>query len=317
MSKCSNTDCVPSIFCHEGHEQAECPNFHGNKIKVEAGKTAKAKATRKSQLSWEGIAFKTDDLSKITYRNLPIIFGIMGKADAGKTTFLAMLYTLMLRGEKFESFHFSGSKSLLGWDELYHKLKVKKNQVAFPDPTPVEYLRLHHLALKDQASRLYDIFLSDASGEVFSDWSQDRDDVRADNARWVYAHSTAFILFIDCDDLIKRQNRAKTEIIDIAQMMLYDLKERPVVAVWSKADLKNKIHHVILDDLTAELNSMFADFVQIDISNFSKDDPDALVHENNIKVIDWLLARALEPTAKDFLIQSSKSNDPFIYYKGR
>jgi hypothetical protein len=318
MSKCSNPDCVPSIFCHEGNEpQSSCPNFHGNKATVEAGKASKSKAVKKSQLTWDGVAFKTEDLSKVTYRNLPIIIGIMGKADAGKTTFLAMLYTLLLRGEKFEKFNFAGSKSLLGWDELYHKLKVKKNKVAFPDPTPVEYLRLHHLALKDRLLRLYDVFLCDASGEVFSDWSQNRDDIRADNARWVYSHSTAFILFIDCDDLIKRKNRAKTEIIDIAQMMLHDIKDRAVIAVWSKADLKEQVHEVIQADLSNELVSMFENFNQIDISNFSQDDPDSLVHENNIKVIDWLLARLVEPTAVGFQIQSSKSDDPFIYYKGR
>ncbi len=260
---------------------------------------------------------KTEDISRISYRNLPIILGVIGKADAGKTTFLAMLYTLLLRGERFSGYNFAGSKTLLGWDELYYKLKVQKNKVAFPDPTPVEYLRLHHLALKNSAAKLFDLFLCDASGEVFSYWSQNRDDVRADNARWVYRHANAFILFIDCDDLIARKNKAKTEIIDIAQMLQYDLKNRPVIAVWSKADKKEKVHKTIQESLSVELTEMFPQFTEIDISNFSKDDPDALVHENNIKVIDWLLEQLTLPTGVTFDHPVINSKDPFLFYQGK
>ncbi len=56
-------------------------------------------------------------------------------------------------------------------------------------------------------------------------------------------NSNGFILFIDCDDLIKRKNRAKTEIIDIAEMLKSDLKNKPVLNVFEvrKLHLKGEV----------------------------------------------------------------------------
>lgn len=314
---CSNPDCVPSIICHVGcDDKQNCTYWQGNKEAKNPAKPTGGKATLKSSVSWEGNPLKTEQLALLSFRNFPIIVGIVGKADAGKTTFLAMLYTLLLRGEKFQGYNFAGSKTILGWDELYHKLKVQQSQVAFPDPTPVEYLRLHHLALKSFDGRLNDLFLADASGEVFSWWSQNRDDIRADNSRWVYRFANAFILFIDCEDLINRKNKAKTEIVDIAQMLLHDLGERPVIAVWSKADKKDLVHANIRQTLSQELGEMFVNFKEIDISNFSKDDPDALVHENNLKVIDWLMDELTQPSKIVFELPVIHTTDPFLNYKG-
>ena len=114
--------------------------------------------------------------------------------------------------------------------------------------------------MRNANNQLKDIFISDASGEVFSYWSQNRDDANAENARWIYERSNAFILFIDCEDLVVRKNLAKTEIIDIAQMLLHDLKDRPVIAVWSKSDKKGEIHAKIKDSLKDELQSLFVNY---------------------------------------------------------
>lgn len=191
-------------------------------------------------MPWTGDAFTIEELSKVTYRNTPVIIGIVGKVDAGKTTYLAMLFTLLLRGTKFKEFDFCGTKTINAWDSLYQKLKIQQEGVMFPEPTPAQYIRLLHLALRNKAKRLKDIFISDASGEVFSIWSKNRNDTNTENARWVYEHSNAFILFIDCEDLISRKALARDEIIDMAQMLKHDLKGRPVVAVWSKSDKKIK-----------------------------------------------------------------------------
>lgn len=312
--KCSNPECAAPISCHEGKEKhTECEFWM--KSNAPQSKTA-PKKEKKSDLPWTGDALTIDELPKVTYRNTPVIIGIIGKADAGKTTYLAMLFTLLLRGIKLKEFDFSGTKTINAWDELYQKLRVQQEGVKFPDPTPAQYIRLLHLALRNQSKRLRDILISDASGEVFSIWSKNRNDANAENARWVYEHSNAFILFIDCEDLINRKAQAKTDIADLAQMLKYDLRNRPVIAVWSKSDKKEEVHTIIREKLQGELKELFENYEEIDISNFSSDDPDVLVHKNNIAVLDWLLSRVFTMGKSEILIENDSTvNDIFLNYK--
>lgn len=317
--KCSNPDCAAPLNCHEGKEKVEeCEYWiKTEKIKPEKNKTSK-KQEKGTGFPWSGEAFSIDEIPLVSVRNSSVIMGIVGKADAGKTTFLAMLYTLLLKGGKFESFTFAGSKTLKTWDKLYHDLKVQKEQVKFPDPTPAQYIRFLHLSLRNSRGRLKDILLTDASGEVFSIWSQHRENPNAENARWIYQHANAFILFIDCADLITRKNLAKTEIIDLAQMLQHDLKDRPLIAVWSKSDCKNEIHPKIKESLETELKHLFSHYTQIDISNFSSSDPDILVHKNNISVLDWLLSEIYNyPIGCLLENDEGPKGDLFLNYKGK
>lgn len=313
--KCSNPDCAAPISCHEGKEKhTECEFWM--KSNAPQSKTKTPRKEKKSDLPWTGDALTIDELPKVTYRNTPITIGVIGKADAGKTTYLAMLFTLLLRGIKLKEFDFCGTKTINAWDELYQKLRVQQEGVIFPDPTPAQYIRLLHLALRNKKKKLKDIFISDASGEVFSIWSKNRNDENAENAKWIYENSNAFILFIDCDDLINRKALAKTDIVDMAQMLKHDLRNRPVIAVWSKSDKKEEVHPVIREKLQVELKELFENYKEIDISNFSSDDPDVLVHKNNITVIDWLLNSVFTVSKSEILIENDSTvNDIFLNYK--
>ena len=315
--KCSKyPECPAPTHCHEGNEVASCEFWLSNNSNKEAKKEKPVKEQNQSNLSWTGEPFLVEDISLVSFRSSPIILGIVGKADAGKTTFLAMLYTLLLNGKSFDNYSFTGTKTIIGWDKLHHKLKVEKNDVAFPDPTDPKYHRLFHFALRSNKNILKDILLSDASGEAFSLWAQKREDVNAQAARWIYEHSHGFILFVDCEDLIEAKNSAKTKIIDIAQMLKHDLKKRPVIAVWSKSDKKQLVHEIIIDSLKEELASMFDNYTELDISNFPIDEPDPNVHENNLKVIDWLLNKIITPIEKEMVVESLNTSDLFLNYKG-
>ena len=315
--KCSNPECIAPTHCHDDEENyLKCPLWLKNNSETEK-KEKRPKEVKNTSLSWSGEVFKIEDIAQVSRRNSPILIGLVGRADAGKTTFLAMIYTLLFNGGKFQDYDFAGTKTILGWDKLYHGLKLMKNKVRLHDPTLPSYHRLLHLALRNKNNQLKDIFLSEASGETFSAWSQNKDDTSAENARWIYANSHAFILFIDCKDLIDRKNVAKTEIIDIAQMLQDDLQDRPVIAVWSKADEKNNILPKIKDSLKEELQNLFSNYTEIDISNFPTDIPDKLVHSNNLKVIDWSLNNILVPTGNDLFIENTYNNDLFLNYKGK
>jgi hypothetical protein len=315
--KCSNPDCAAPISCHEGKESFDDCGFWQKEEEAKSKKEPSAQNIEiHNTLPWTGQSLSSNNLNQISIRNAPIVIGVIGKADAGKTTYLAMLFTLLLKGAQLEDYTFAGSKTIQGWDELYHKLKVQKNKVSFPDPTPAQYLRLLHLALRDKQKRLKDVVLSDASGEVFSLWSKNREDVNAENARWIYKSAHALILFIDCVDLINNKNVAKTEIIDLAQMLQHDLKNRPIIAVWSKADRIGEVHPTIKNSLKEELQSLFSNYDEIEISNFSKDDPDILVHQNNIKVLDWVLSKMYLSVALTIPDSQIHSGDYFLNYKG-
>lgn len=314
--KCSNPDCAaPATPCHvSGGDYKKCDFWLKNNSTAKSPVKSK-KNNKKTFANWNGSALQLDELSSVTARNSPVTIGIVGKVDAGKTTFLAMLFTLLQKGFGFQDYAFAGSQTLLGWDELYHRLKVYKTQVAFPDPTPTGYLRFFHLALRDRKGRLKDLLLSDASGEGFTTWAVNREAPNAVNARAIYKTSCGFILFIDCKDLINRKGAARAEITAMAEMLQHDLKGRPVIAVWSKADEKKEVNPVIIDALSRELEEMFNNFKQIEISNFPSDNPDALVHQNNLKVVDWLLEKIQDQqwSAQSTVIPVVK--DVFLNYR--
>ena len=316
--ECKLKECgAPEIRCHLGNDDyTQCENFVAEAAEKKIIKE-KTGILKRSSLGWSGQAFTTDELVLVSSRTSPILIGVVGKADAGKTTFLAMLYTLLLSGRKLKDYNFAGTKTILGWDELYHRLKFKKGSVAFPQPTPVSSNRLYHLALRNEEEQLKDILFADASGEVFSLWSVNRNDDNAENARWIYSNSNALMLFIDCEALLVDKNAAKREIMLIARQLTHDLKERPVIAVWSKTDKKKEVLPSIKDTLKTELRALFSNYNEIEVSNFLEPGPDELVHTNNLAVVDWLLENIMVPSAPDLSLEEIDSDDLFINYKGK
>lgn len=314
--KCKIKECgAPDVKCHLGEDDyTKCKNFE---VEVKKRKRKILKELKKSNLDWSGQALTTDKLEIVSSRTSPIIIGLVGKADAGKTSFLAMLYTLLLNGKKLKEYNFAGTKTILGWDELYHKLKFKNNSVSFPEPTPTAVNRLYHLALRNEEQQLKDVLFADASGEVFTLWAADINDEDAENARWIYSNSNAFMLFIDCKALLVDKNAAKREIMFIARRLTHDLKNRPVIALWSKSDKKDEVLQIIKNTLVTELKNLFSNYTEMKISNFLDPGPDDLVHKNNLEALDWLLKKIMIPSTPDLSLEATSSNDLFLNYKGK
>lgn len=315
--KCKENDCgAPEVPCHNGLEDFKlCPHFV---VDQEEKKEAKENIElKKSNLSWTGESFTTDEISKVSSRNSPIIIGIVGTADAGKTSFLGMVYTLLINGKKFANYTFAGTKTILGWDKQYYKLKFKKGKISWPDPTPANSNRLYHFALRDSNDFLKDILFSDASGEVFSWWSVNVDAENAENARWIYSNANAFLLFLDCDALVNKKNLAKREIMLIARQLTNNLKGRPIIVVWSKSDKKREIVPDLISSIKSELSNLYTNYLEIDISNLLDPGPDELVHKNNLEVIDEVLDKIMLPSINNTILEEVLSNDLFVNYKGK
>ena len=317
--KCSKSDCpAPISDCLEMNSLQDCSHWVPQDNNKSKDKTVRKKTFKNhSEISWTGELLDVEEIKQISYRNSPIIIGLVGKADAGKSSYLGMLFSLFLNGKKLSNFGFTGTNTILGWEKLAHTMRLKRGNIKFPPPTPSDpdYYSFLHLALRAKCNRLQDVLLTDTSGEVFLQWASNREDENANSARWIHKNSSGFILFVDCEALVKQKNAAKSEVIDIAQQLKYKNNKRPVVIVWSKSDVFNDINKNIRESLSEDLQEMFEICKEIKVTNFSNDDPDELCHKNNFQVIDWLLSNILKTSNIKLKLEAEKTEDFFLNYK--
>lgn len=318
--KCTKNDCpAPRGMCLEqgSHEHPKCKYWGGASENNEplTNKTGVKKAT---SLPWTGEAFQPEDIEIVSQRSYPLIVGMVGCADAGKTSYLGMLYTLLFNGKKLSNWNFAGSYTLAAWETLAQCLKIKSNGgIKFAPPTPAnpDYYSLFHLALK-KGGLFRDVLFADSSGEVFTLWSEDTQDVNAENARWIYENSSAFIFMVDSVALIEKRGEAKGEIVQIAEQLAANLNGRPVAIVWSKADKIKDIPTIIKNSLEEDISIIFKDQHVFEVTNFSKSDTDVLCHKNNIDVIEYILDKLIKPNKATLEPVVNDSDDLFFQYRG-
>jgi hypothetical protein len=299
------------------NEYPKCEHWIDTKaVKPEGGKTNKDTG---EILPWSGVAFNPENIHLISSRSNPIIIGMVGTADAGKTSYLSMLFRLLFNGRKFNNWQFAGSYTLSAWETLAQYVVIRNGgEVNFPPPTPSnpDFYSLYHLALR-QVKLFRDVLFADSSGEVFLKWANDVNDEGAENARWIYQHSDAFVFFVDCEALIKRRGAAVVEIRQMAEQLANDLHGRPVILVWSKSDLLESIRPNIKNPITEDLNAIFSNPVVLEISNISVSDHDPSCHENNLVVVEAILEALNSRTYRKLEPELIPSNDLFITYRGK
>jgi hypothetical protein len=317
---CSKEGCnAPNTFCKE----LAGPNFqdcdHWKSVVTKDSNDAK-KFPNGNSIPWSGLAMEPHDLHLLSHRSTPQIIGLIGNANAGKTSYLGMLYTLLFNGKQFDEWRFTGSQTLIAWETQAKSLKVKPNgKVPFPKPTPSsgDYYSLYHLSLKKDED-MQDLFFADSSGEVFTKWANNTNDPNAENARWIYENSNAFMLFVDCEAIIDGKAKARRAISQLAGQISSSLKNRPVAIVWSKSDKIDEILPNIKLAIDKDIRKKLPNALSIEISNFSKTDPDILCHKNNILVTERLLNTMNEPDSNRLEIQLdvTESTDFFYLYRG-
>lgn len=320
QKKCSNVGCTaPKGLCAESvsPEYQQCPHWKEGKGEDFDSKTKRSNRNI-NNIPWSGLELQPDGIGLISHRSSPVIIGTIGGANAGKTSYLGMLYMLLFNGKRFNNWNFVGSYTLIAWERLAKYLKIKSNgKVDFPEPTPSnpDFYSLYHLALRNE-NHLYDILFADSSGEVFTQWANDVNDPNAENARWIYENSAAIIFFIDCEAIIKGKGRARQSIVQLASQVAANLGDRPIVIVWSKADQIAEVRSNIKESIEDALNQFFPNATSIQISNFSKQDPDTLCHENNFKVMEEILDKLSTPKQLKLIPDVGDTSDFFFKYRG-
>lgn len=317
--KCEYEGCdAPKALCSISFssEYQDCPHFNkeGNETS-----NPQSKESTGSAIPWSGIAFTPSNIDILSHRSSPIMIGLVGAANAGKTSYLGMLYTLFFNGRKFNNWNFAGSYTLIAWEAQAKGLKIRSNgKVSFPNPTPSapDYYSLYHLALKKD-KQLFDILLADSSGEVFTKWAANIDDTEAENAKWIYGNSDAFVFFVDCEALIEGRGRTKNSLSQMAAQVASALENRPVTIVWSKADKIGDIPHKIREAVEELLKDSFPDSPVFRISNFSKSTDDKMCYVNNLTATEVLLNKLTTGSKIDVSPRVPIANDFFLDYHGK
>jgi hypothetical protein len=319
--RCNKDGCyAPDDFCLElaGPLHEQCQFFEKAGAAEAPAKAEKRSAVAKS-IPWTGEWLRPDQLDLLTHRGTPRIIGLVGSSGAGKTTYLAMLYSLLFNGKCIENWEFAGSYTLNGWELQAKTLQIQEDgSIRNPDATPSDkdFYSLYHLALRHDGF-LHDILFADSSGEVFSKWADNVNDPAAENARWIYDNAHAFLLFVDCEAIIEQRGRAKRDIVQLAEQVKRDLRGRPVVIVWSKADLTGQMRENIVEAITGSLAETFPGAVSLEISNYSKSDSDQLCHVNNVGVAKTVLNHLANPQPLQITPSAIQTDDFFFLYRGR
>lgn len=312
---CSQSTCTPEeTGCNvEGFPNVKsCPHYK----KDQQG--AKEEVTQPEEdsyrVSWTGNTLGLTDLNFLSATLTPITIGIAGIASAGKTTFLASLYCLLRQGKQIGDYHFAGSLTLTGWENIAWYLSWKSNgNIEFPPHTSNNAGRvpgLLHLALKNASDEKLDLIFTDAPGEWFDYWRNNKNDANAKGAKWIHDNANAFLLFADCDMLAgEKKGQAKQQIKSVSDRIYENLQDRPFGLIWSKSDVSitQETKNQIISHLKRNPMIHYREF-----ETSVKEGPDGLYHQNICESIYWVIESLNSNVNSVPLIASMKPEDLFL-----
>jgi hypothetical protein len=240
VNKCDKPHChAPDVECDDGSLVKECPHFKADpSLKVTNADTD----LQASLFSWTSFALGMDDVAKFATRSRVATVALIGASNAGKTSFLATLYLLLLNGKTVDGYKFAGSFTLGGWEILANKMRWSVNEPpSFPDHTPRGISRqpgLLHLALRDEKDRLCDVVFADAPGEWFERWAISQNDPQAEGARWLEQHADSVLIFIDSEKMSSSEHRGKTRSLslDLLSRSFDSYPDCLIGIIWAKYD---------------------------------------------------------------------------------
>jgi len=337
-NKCSHTKCdepeelgcrIPGCDFQDCKYWKEANNISSSKKVEQTEGESEAdnvqESTKKeietATVNWTGNSMGLNNLWHIKNRSVPIVIGVVGLFNSGKTTFLSMLYLLLAVGKRVGDFHFSGSNSLIGWENISWSMRWnKKGQFSFPAHTSADMTSRNqgylHLALK-KGNVTRDVIFTDVPGEWFAKWMENTENKEAEGAKKIINEADGFILFVDCEGLNQTNPhrtliRSNTE--KLAVRLSNNLGERPIALLWSKADTKEKIKEKTLTKLKGKLSSTFPSSESFEVSYLEGQDQQ--YHRNILQSVNWIIEQ-LEITPRPAIdINPTETQDYFFKYRG-
>jgi len=307
---CSQEGCYIDITCSLGHHnRSECEFWSETDNSDNSSKEGGVVHT--SDIPWNGYALGISDLTILGGRGHPLVIGLVGPPDSGKTSLLAYVYMWLLKYGQLGEWQFAGSWTLGGWESVVQHCRWSgEPPPSFPPHTSSSgrYPGVLHVTFRDPKDQLRDVLFTDAPGEWFTQWSKIPGDTTAAGARWVVEHADALLMLIDSAalaDSMKLPN-ARRAIRDLLDRLGAETSHIPLTVVWTKEDVKVPVKVIEV------LGQAIADFVPYaNALRTTVDKPETIAHCFASTI---LAAQNSELRAK--ITEPVLSNDPFLAFRG-
>jgi hypothetical protein len=320
VEKCGQATCfVPDTGCDLGHtDLSKCPIWRGTK----ATDAADEDLSGEMLMPWSGSAFGLADLGFVSGRSKPIVIGVVGPQNAGKTTLLAAWYLLLGRGlAGGQGRMFAGSYTLSGWEAVAGSMRwVPGQQPRFPSHTSSRGGRapgLLHLTFCDESvGRPVDYLFTDAPGEWFQRWAINTESDEGAGARWVSDNADAFIIVADREALAgESMGTARGSLQRIATRLGAERDGRPIALVWTKSDVN--IAPEMEAAVRGAVTDAMPDAVEHSVSVLGTPDGDPLLNKGSglVELLQW--AVSVRRAGVQLPPPASTSNDPLFVYGSR
>jgi hypothetical protein len=219
IRQCGNPDCkiAQTGKCVEGLALDKCPHFG----KLPQTRVAAGIVGEESH----GIGLPSGDLldvenaCRVLRRGASRVIAVVGPKEAGKTTLIASIFELFLRGA-VGPFRFSGSRTLYAFERDCHPSRaVSQNVVPKTERTRLTDVRFYHLATRKHGEPVVDMLLADRSGE---DYRSAADDLSGASGFVEIGRADVVTFLVDGRQLVELTSRSSTasEVLGITQALV-------------------------------------------------------------------------------------------------
>jgi hypothetical protein len=173
LCKIAECDVARSGVCHLGSDPVEtCPNYAPEEVEIDSIDTMLdlPEAVYEPVAIADSDVMHFEDLANFARGRRIRTIALVGERKAGKTTLLASIYAMFLKGP-YAGVTFAGSVTLLGFAKRHALALLNSGRT---DPTTPRTSRddppsFFHLALSRDGGTLLDLIIADRSGEAYGD----------------------------------------------------------------------------------------------------------------------------------------------------
>jgi hypothetical protein len=210
--QCGNPDCKveQTHKCVEGLALDKCPHY---------GKPPQPRATAGTIAETQGMLLPSGDLLTVGDANGVLrrggsrVIAIVGPKDAGKTTLIASIFELFLRGS-IGPYRFSNSRTLYAFERSCHPSRaVSQNVVPKTERTLLTDVHFYHLATRKGGAPVVDMLLADRNGE---DYRTSTDDSSTASGFAEIARADTITFLVDGSQLLDLTTRSMVVSVVVA-----------------------------------------------------------------------------------------------------